>query len=106
MVSEKILFEIANKIGEKIKPVKIILFGSYAYGTPNKDSDIDLCVIEKTYKSKIAEKSKIREIIGEIDFPLDILVPDLEEYEFYKNEINSVYNDIEKKGKVLWVENY
>ncbi len=32
----------------------------------------------------------------------DILVPYLEEYNFYKNKINSVYNEVDLKGEVLW----
>jgi len=57
---------------------------------------------QKKYKSKIEEKSKIRELLGDINFPLDILVPNLEEYDFYGKEINSVYNEINQKGEVLW----
>lgn len=102
MISETMIIEIAKKISEKINPYKIILFGSYAYGTPSEDSDLDLCIIKKSYKSKMEEKKKIRDLIGEINFSLDILVPSFEEYEFYKNEINSVYNDIETRGKILW----
>lgn len=39
-----------HEIVERLKPLepdKIILFGSYAYGTPNEDSDIDLYVVTK-----------------------------------------------------------
>jgi uncharacterized protein len=102
------MFDI-NKIKKEIvdrllplKPEKIILFGSYAYGTPTADSDLDICVIEKSFKSKIKEKTKIRKLLGDVDYAVDILVPDLDEYDFYKNEINSVYFDINKKGEVLW----
>ena len=35
----------AKQIAERFQPDKIILFGSYAYGTPNEDSDVDLLVI-------------------------------------------------------------
>ena len=35
----------AHKIAERFKPEKIILFGSYAYGTPHAESDVDLLVI-------------------------------------------------------------
>ncbi|RME89900.1 MAG: nucleotidyltransferase domain-containing protein [Anaerolineae bacterium] len=36
---------LAERIAEKFRPEKIILFGSYAYGTPTPDSDVDLLVI-------------------------------------------------------------
>ena len=85
-----------------LKPNKIILFGSYAYGTPNEDSDLDICVVEKDYENKWKEKLKIRNLLNDIRMPIDILNPKINEYMFYKEEINSVYYDIDKKGVVLW----
>ncbi|MBK8399239.1 MAG: nucleotidyltransferase domain-containing protein [Leptospiraceae bacterium] len=38
---------LTNAIVENVKPEKVILFGSHAYGTPNKNSDIDILVIVK-----------------------------------------------------------
>lgn len=85
-----------------LNPVKIILFGSYAYGTPNEDSDIDICVVEKDYENRWEEKAKIRDLLNAIKMPIDILNPKVDEFEFYKNEINSVYYDADKKGICLW----
>ncbi len=48
-----------EKIVENLMPLnvkKIILFGSYAYGTPIEDSDLDICVVEKEYANKWNEK--------------------------------------------------
>ncbi|MDQ7060705.1 MAG: nucleotidyltransferase domain-containing protein [Sulfurimonas sp.] len=85
-----------------LKPDKIILFGSYAYGTPNEDSDLDICIVEKDYGNKWDEKAKIRGLLSGIRVSKDILNPRLDEYEFYKKEYGSVYKDIEDKGVVLW----
>ncbi len=97
--------QVKRDIVEALRPVdaeKIILFGSYVYGTPNDDSDLDICIIEKFYESKSEEKRKIRKLLKKIRVPKDILLTYSEEYEFYKNECNSVYSDIDKKGEVLW----
>ena len=85
-----------------IRPEKIILFGSYAYGVPTEDSDLDICVVEKDYANKWEEKAKIRELLNNIKAPIDILTPKKDEYEFYKTEYCSVYKEIEDKGIVLW----
>ena len=85
-----------------LNPEKIILFGSYAYGIPTKDSDLDICIVEKEYDNKWDEKAKIRKALSGIRVPKDILNPKIDEYEFYKEEINSVYYDIDKQGLVLW----
>jgi len=97
--------ELKKKITKALMPLnpqKIILFGSYAYGTPNENSDIDICIVEKDYINKWEEKRKISRLLDDIRVPIDILNPKLDEYEFYSQEINSVYYDIDKKGIVLW----
>jgi predicted nucleotidyltransferase len=96
---------IESKIVEKLKPlnpVKIILFGSYAYGIPNADSDLDICVIKKEVKSKAKEKKEIRKCLQEFSIAKDILVPSIEEFEFYKNQYGSIFMDIDQRGKILW----
>ena len=98
---EKLKKEIVERL-KPLNPDKIILFGSYAYGTPNKNSDIDICVIKKDYKNKWEEKKKIRQALKDIPLPKDILNPKADEYEFYKKECGSIYKDIEEKGIVLW----
>ena len=45
MVTEEALAAIVHRIVAVLHPEKIILFGSYAYGRPSDDSDVDLLVI-------------------------------------------------------------
>lgn len=61
----KLIKIITQKIKENYHPEKIILFGSYAYGKPKKDSDIDLLIIKKTNARHIDRSTKIREILQE-----------------------------------------
>ena len=101
----KLSKEIKAKIVESLKPLKpekIIIFGSYAYGNPDENSDLDICVVEKDYKDKFDEKRKIDELLECIDISKDILNPKLDEYNFYKKEYGSVYKDIEDNGMILW----
>lgn len=101
---DKIKDEIVKALAP-LNPEKIILFGSFAYGTPNENSDLDICVIKKDYKNKWTDKLKMRELLNSIKIPIDILNPKIDEYEFYSKEINSVYYDVETQGEVLWVKN-
>ncbi len=86
----------------KINPEKIYLFGSYAWGNPTSDSDLDLCVVEKSYSSRWDEKKKIYELLKEIEIPKDILVPTKQEFDFYSHENGSVYKEIYDKGLLIW----
>jgi HEPN domain-containing protein/predicted nucleotidyltransferase len=61
------------QILERFRPQKVILFGSYAYGIPNLDSDIDLLVV-MPFKGRGHEQAvKIRRELGS-EMPIDLLV--------------------------------
>jgi predicted nucleotidyltransferase len=47
---EKKIKEVIQDIIREYKPEKIYLFGSLAWGKPNKDSDIDIFIVKKTKK--------------------------------------------------------
>lgn len=61
----KLIKVITKKIQDNYNPEKIILFGSYAYGKPKKDSDIDLLIIKKTNARHIDRSTKVRGILRE-----------------------------------------
>jgi uncharacterized protein len=69
--------EMASYIKSKFSARDIILFGSYAYGTPTNDSDIDLLIISETklrpVKQAIIIKKELNRKFG-IKFPMDIIV--------------------------------
>ena len=82
-------------------PEKVYIFGSYAWGTPTDESDLDLCVVKKFYNSRWEEKKKIDELLKDIKIAKDILVPTQEEFDFYRKECGSVYKEIYEKGILL-----
>src|ERR1700680_3472929 len=62
----------ARRIAERFEPEKIILFGSYAYGTPHEESDVDLLVVMPT-RDAIAQSVSIS-VAFERPFSLDLIV--------------------------------
>jgi predicted nucleotidyltransferase len=64
---------VTRQIVQQFHPQKVILFGSYAYGQPTKDSDVDLLVVMDTDESPLHVAAKIAAAI-EHPFPLDIVV--------------------------------
>jgi len=87
-----------------LDPEKIILFGSYAYGTPNEDSDIDIMIVEQDYENKWDEISKARKLLKDITLSKDILLETKDFYEEHISEdwINTAWYDANKYGKVLY----
>src|SRR2546421_12911725 len=62
----------ARRIAERFQPDKIILFGSYAYGKPHNESDVDLLVVMRT-KNAIDQSIRIS-LAFERLFSFDLIV--------------------------------
>jgi predicted nucleotidyltransferase len=97
--------ELKPLIVERLKslnPDKIILFGSFAYGTPNENSDIDLFLVKDDEDNNIEAKAlvKLRDLMKKYAIGFDILSAssqflEAREDPFYKHDVLS-------KGKVLY----
>ena len=72
-VTQEQIQAVADKIAKEFQPEKIILFGSYAWGTPSEDSDVDLCVIKDVENTRDLAR-KIDRLTDPRPFPLDIIV--------------------------------
>lgn len=70
----KKLKEITDKIVKEYKPEKIILFGSWAWGKPGPDSDVDLFVIKDTKQPTLKRIESLDRIFSRRESPLDFLV--------------------------------
>jgi len=96
-IRKLILESIDNKIINKI-----YLFGSYAYGNPNEDSDIDLCVVVNDDINKLDAYKKIIHNLTENNIiPCDLIVCHAKMFFNVKNP-KSIENTIIKEGKVLY----
>lgn len=101
---------------EKLKPTlpeKIILFGSYAYGEPTVDSDLDILVVtgDTIIPSSFSEKSKIylriSQAISEIkkEFPVDLIVHTKAMHKVFIENDSLFARELMTKGKVLYEKN-
>ena len=73
MVSRKDIKVFVEKVVKQFHPQRIILFGSYAYGRPTEDSDVDLLVIVPHAGHAAIQSAKIRKKIR-AGFPMDLIV--------------------------------
>ncbi|MGH7222602.1 MAG: nucleotidyltransferase domain-containing protein, partial [Gemmataceae bacterium] len=90
----------ARQVAERFQPDKIILFGSYAYGQPHEDSDVDLLVIMPA-RNQLDQAFKIRLTVP-APFPMDLLVRTPKEMKWRLEEGESFLTEITTKGKVLY----
>ncbi len=94
--------KIAKRIEEKYKPEKIILFGSYAWGKPTRDSDADLFIIKKTQERKIKRIQRVFSFLRDKDILLDVLVYTPKEVEMRLKIGDFFIEDIIKNGKLIY----
>jgi predicted nucleotidyltransferase len=94
----------ARQIAERFRPDKIILFGSYAYGQPHEDSDVDLLVIMPA-RNQHDQAVKIRWELP-APFAMDLLVRTPKEMKWRLEEGESFHTEITSKGKVLYEEKH
>jgi predicted nucleotidyltransferase len=92
---------LCRQIVEKFQPEKIILFGSYAYGKPNADSDVDLLVVMPFEGRTVNQAIKIRQNISG-KMPLDLLVRTPGQIKERLSLGDFYIREIIERGKVLY----
>jgi len=80
VVNQQLLQIVVERIRQAIQVEKVILFGSYAWGVPNKDSDVDLFIIVKNSTEPVHRRSRaVYRSLRDIVVPFDIIVQTEEE---------------------------
>ncbi|OHB54889.1 MAG: hypothetical protein A2173_03355 [Planctomycetes bacterium RBG_13_44_8b] len=101
---KKIITEIVDRISKGYKPKKVILFGSYAYGEPTEDSDIDLLIIKNTDKRPIDRWIEVKRLLRDISrtVPVSPLVYTEKEIEDRIAIKDFFIEEIFEKGDILY----
>lgn len=101
MVSRRDIRRVCSQIAREFKPQRIVLFGSYAYGRPTPDSDVDLLIV-MPFEGRPADQA-VR-ISNRLDhsFPIDLLVHTPQEVRQRLEWDDVVLREITNKGEVLY----
>jgi predicted nucleotidyltransferase len=100
-VTIKEIQKVARQIVDKFHPRKVILFGSYADGKPDEDSDVDFLVVMETEEKSIHAAARISAAIDH-DFAIDILVFKPSELEASLQRKGVFATEVMSKGIVLY----
>lgn len=101
-VNQTLLAEIVARILTVARPDRIILFGSAASGEMTKDSDIDLLIVEPAPGNRHDEAVRVRDAIGNIDYPVDVLIMATDRFEATRHVIGGIAYPANKYGRVLY----
>ena len=102
MVTQDQITQLVKEIADGYKPEKIYLFGSYANGVPNFDSDIDLFIVKETDQRKIHRPGEVREAINNYIAPMDIIVYTPKELETAMTYFYNIGKIAVNTGKLMY----
>jgi predicted nucleotidyltransferase len=99
-VPMRVIRRYARAIAEEFQPDKIMLFGSYASGTPHEDSDVDLLVVMSTRNQHDQAVRILWRLAA--PFPIDLLVRTPKQMKWRLEEGESFTTTIMCQGKILY----
>lgn len=98
MHTKRRIKQVISKIKDSVDPDKIYLFGSFASGKANKNSDLDICIIKNNFASKNEQLLKAKKALFNLQIPIDMLF--FKEKDFLKrqNIWGSIQYEVFHKG--------
>src|SRR4051812_35083528 len=94
------ILHFVDRVAGAFRPARIVLFGSYAYGTPNADSDVDLLVVMPHRGPAHRQAARIRLAVDAL-FPMDLLVRSPREIERRIGWNDFFLGEVVERGLVL-----
>ena len=101
-VTPEKIAEAVRRIVEAAHPVRVILFGSQARGDANRDSDVDLLVVERDVPNRYREIVRLMELLRGLVLPVEILVISQADFEHWSEVPGSVYRAAKLEGMALY----
>jgi predicted nucleotidyltransferase len=102
-ISEALIQQITEKIVRECHPHKIILFGSWAWGKPKQDSDLDLLVIMDSDVARPDVRAmEMAALFDDLDCPMDLIVYTPTEVATCLRKQNPFISDILERGRLLY----
>jgi predicted nucleotidyltransferase len=106
-VTRKQIDAVVQKIVDAFNPEKIILFGSYAYGKPNIDSDVDMLVVMESNERLAPRTSRVLGAILDVKtFPMDLLVRTPQELQHRLAIGDFFMREVIARGEVLYARRF
>jgi len=103
MITPDTIEEIKNRLITVYKPIRIYLFGSYAWGNPTEESDLDLLVVvEKSDETQAARARKASDPLWDLMVPYELLVFTEDEFDESSQSMTNLSHKIKNDGRVLY----
>lgn len=102
MYNMEMIEQAAAVLKQVAQPEKIILFGSYGRAEAQRDSDLDILVVEREVKDRVAEMARLNRALGFLRLPIDLLLVSQEKFDYWSDTPGNVYYRAKREGKVIY----
>lgn len=102
LVPDETIQAIVDAIRQRFAPEKIVLFGSYAGGRPNPDSDLDILVVADSSAPPHRRGVPIRLMFRPTPCAMDVIVVTPQEVEYWNGTLNHIITEAMTNGKVVY----
>ena len=99
---QQFLTQVVHRLTTWSSPARVIVFGSVATGTATADSDLDLLVVIDGVTDVRRESVRLRDVLGDIGMPIDVIVMSTERFEETKDVIGGIAYPAHKYGRVIY----
>ncbi|MFA5307342.1 MAG: nucleotidyltransferase domain-containing protein [Candidatus Babeliales bacterium] len=105
MVQQEIVDEAIGRLVKAYNPLEIYLYGKYAWGTPDKDDDLNLLVIVETSHEKVYKRGgRAFDALLSLEIPTNVTIFTQQEFATFCQDKTSLTYEIKSRGKLeyLW----
>ena len=103
MITEEMMSEIKHRLVRTYDPIAIYIFGSYAWGSPDEESDLDLLVVvDHLTQDRFKTMTDGYRALTNLKLSKDILVYSKKEFDQCASDVTSICNRILREGKMIY----
>ena len=107
MVQMRQIRDWSRRLAKQFKPERIILFGSYAYGKPTEDSDVDVLVVMRLARGQrdVQQAAAIRDRVR-APFPMDVIVRSPQQIARRLAQGDGFVADVLRHGRLMYEDEH
>lgn len=102
-INQNLLDEVTARLAAEFQPEQVWLFGSYAWGEPDEDSDLDLLVVvSHSDETPVRRSQRAHRCLRGLGIAKDVLVKTRAELDRFRHVRSSLEAEILQRGRLIY----